>query len=85
MSLSPREAERRRIQRPLTLEQHSLEDDRVLSFLEWCKLNDIGERTGRRLIRSGNGPVITQLSARRIGITIGNNRRWQAARARQGG
>ena len=80
MSLSPREAERRRIQRQL-----SLDDDRVLTFNEWCALNGIGQRTGRRIIRSGNGPVVTQLSERRIGITVGNNRRWQTARARQGG
>jgi len=62
--------------------QHSLDDDKVLTFAEWCALNGIGKRTGRRIIRSGNGPVVTQLSERRIGITVGNNRRWQEARAR---
>ena len=62
--------------------QHSLDEDKVLTFAEWCELNRIGKRTGRRIIRSGNGPVVTQLSARRIGITVGNNRRWQEARAR---
>jgi len=75
--LSPPEAERRRIQR-----QHSLDDDRVLTFNEWCALNGIGKRTGRRILTSGSGPVVTQLSERRIGITVGNNRRWQEARAR---
>jgi len=65
--------------------QHSLDDDKVLTFAEWCALNNIGQRSGRRIIGSGNGPVVTQLSERRIGITVGNNRRWQAARARQGG
>jgi hypothetical protein len=84
MSLSPREAERRRIQRQQSL-QHSLDDDKVLTFAEWCKLNRIGQRTGRRIIKSPGGPVVTQLSERRIGITVGNNRRWQAARARKGG
>ena len=82
MSLSPREAERRRIQRQQSL-QHSLDDDKVLTFAEWCKLNRIGQRTGRRIIKSPGGPVVTQLSERRIGITVGNNRRWQAARARK--
>ena len=77
MSLSPREAEQRRIQRQL-----SLDDDRVLTFNEWCALNGIGKRTGRRILTSGGGPVVTQLSERRIGITVGNNRRWQAARTR---
>ena len=82
MSLSPREAERRRIQRQHSL-QHSLDDDKVLTFAEWCKLNRIGQRTGRRIINAPGGPVVTQLSERRIGITVGNNRRWQAARARK--
>jgi len=81
MSLSE-SGRRRSTQRPHVLEQHSLEGDRVLTFAEWCELNRIGKRTGRRIIRSGNGPVMTQLSERRIGITVGNNRRWQEARAR---
>ena len=74
---SEREAEQRRIQRQL-----SPEDDRVLTFNEWCALNGIGKRTGRRILTSGGGPVVTQLSERRIGITVGNNRRWQESRAR---
>ena len=49
--------------------QHSLDDDKVLTFAEWCALNNIGQRSGRRIIGSGNGPVVTQLSERRIGIT----------------
>jgi len=73
---------RRSAQRPHALEQHSIEGDRVLTFAEWCALNKIGQRTGRRIIRSGTGPVVTQLSERRIGITVGNNRRWQESRAR---
>jgi hypothetical protein len=77
-----REAERRRTQRQHAFEQHSLEDDRVLTFAEWCSLNKIGQRTGRRIIKSGKGPRVLQLSERRIGIRIGDNRRWQASRAR---
>jgi hypothetical protein len=76
------EAERRRIQRQLLL-QHCLDDDRVLTFNEWCEVNSIGKRTGRRILASGKGPVVTQLTARRIGITVGNNRCWQQARARR--
>jgi hypothetical protein len=59
-----------------------LHDDQVLTFDEWCRLNRISERTGHRIIDSGQGPVITDLSTRRIGITVANNRRWQASRAR---
>jgi hypothetical protein len=57
-------------------------DHRVLSFRQWCELNGFSEATGRRLVAGGAGPIITQLSARRIGITIANNRVWQASRAR---
>ena len=57
-------------------------DHQVLTFREWCRLNRISERTGRRILASGDGPVVTQLSARRVGVTVGNNRAWQASRAR---
>jgi hypothetical protein len=57
-------------------------DDRCLTFNEWCSLNGIGQRTGRRILKSGNGPAVVQLSERRIGITVRANREWQAARAR---
>ena len=58
------------------------DDDAVLTFAEWCALNGFSLRTGRRILASGNGPIITQLSAKRIGVTRGNNRAWQASRAR---
>jgi hypothetical protein len=57
-------------------------DSRVLTFAEWCELNSIGLRTGRRILRSGNGPVVTQLSSQRIGITIANDRKWKLTRER---
>jgi hypothetical protein len=57
-------------------------DAQVLTFREWCRLNRISERTGRRILASGDGPIVTMLSARRVGITVGNNRRWQESRAR---
>jgi hypothetical protein len=56
--------------------------DQVLTFFEWCRINRISERTGRRILASGDGPTVTDLSAKRIGITIGDNRRWQASRKR---
>jgi hypothetical protein len=58
------------------------DDDEVLTFKEWCALNKISIRNGRRVISLPGGPVVTQLSERRIGITRGNNRRWQQAHAR---
>jgi hypothetical protein len=57
-------------------------DSQVLTFGEWCRLNRFSKRTGRRILNSGNGPIVTQLSARRIGVTIGNDRIWKASRER---
>ena len=61
---------------------HQIGEHAVLTFLEWCALNGFSPGTGRRIINAGTGPVVTQLSKRRIGITVGNNIRWQASRAR---
>jgi hypothetical protein len=58
------------------------DDHRVLSFRQWCELNGFSPATGRRLIAAGTGPIITQLSPRRIGITIANNARWQESHSR---
>jgi predicted DNA-binding transcriptional regulator AlpA len=51
--------------------------DRVLSFCQWCELNGISERTGHRILDSGSGPKVLQLSDRRIGIRESDNARWQ--------
>jgi hypothetical protein len=59
------------------------QDAQVLTFSEWCELNHISERTGRRILARPDGPVVTELSPRRLGITIANNRAWQASRARK--
>jgi hypothetical protein len=56
--------------------------DQILTFLEWCQLNRISERTGRRILAGDDGPVVTQLANWRVGITVGNNLHWQRSRAR---
>jgi hypothetical protein len=66
----------------MPIQGSTVEDNRVLTFAQWCEVNAFSEATGRRLISSGDGPVVTQLSVRRIGVTIGNNRKWQESRAR---
>jgi hypothetical protein len=68
--------------RPFSLAGFENDDNRVLSFRQWCILNGISARAGRRILASGNGPTVTQLSDRRIGITIRANREWQEARER---
>ena len=57
-----------------------MDDDRVMSFDDWCKLNGFSRSTGQRLIASGKGPRFIQLSEKRKGVTVGENRRWQASR-----
>jgi hypothetical protein len=56
--------------------------NQILTFHEWCQLNRISVRTGRRIIQRGEGPIVTQLSPQRIGVSVGNNALWQASRAR---
>jgi len=58
-------------------------DTQVLTFRQWIALNNISARTGHRILRAPGGPAITQLSERRIGITVSANRLWQASRERR--
>jgi hypothetical protein len=56
--------------------------DQILLFPAWCALNGFSDRTGRRIISSGKGPVVTRVSPKIIGITVANNARWQKSRER---
>jgi hypothetical protein len=53
-----------------------------MTFHDWCALNNFSVSTGRRILAGADGPAVTQLSPRRIGITIGANRAWQQSRVR---
>jgi hypothetical protein len=59
-----------------------LSDNAVMTFPEWCAVNSISPRTGRRLIAAGDGPPVVRLSPRRIGVTIASDRSWKASRER---
>lgn len=52
------------------------DDDSVLSFHEWCAKANVSESTGRRMVACGEGPVLTQISRRRFGITKRHHREW---------
>jgi len=84
--MTVREFERRAAQRlqsdPARDREIGLDQFRILSFSQWCALNGISPATGRRLIKSGRGPTVVQLSDRRFGITIAANAEWQSARRR---
>jgi hypothetical protein len=43
---------------PLDTPLMAVLEDRVMTFAEWCQLNGIGIRTGRRILRSGTGPAV---------------------------
>ena len=60
--------------------ERALDDDWIMPFPLWCRVNGFSELTGRRLRRSGRGPVFTQISDRRIGVTVQNNRIWRESR-----
>jgi hypothetical protein len=56
-------------------------DDQVRSFLDWCRACNFSPATGRRVIKSGKGPLITHLSDRRIGVRGRHHRLWLDERA----
>jgi predicted DNA-binding transcriptional regulator AlpA len=62
--------------------QQARADDAVLTFREWCVLNSFSRATGQRIKKSDDSPKFIQLSQRRIGITLRENREWQARRAK---
>ena len=77
MTLRELEQQRLRSER-----DRALDDQRVMSIPQWCEVCNFSVWSGKRLIKAGKGPVITQISDRRIGITVANNRVWQRSRER---
>jgi hypothetical protein len=51
-------------------------DDVVKSFRTWCQVSGLSVATGKRLIKSGQGPIITRLSKGRVGIRGRHHRLW---------
>jgi hypothetical protein len=83
LSLDSRKPRKRGADRPSfarRYETESADDCRVMSFPAWCDLNGFSPATGRRILESGDGPPVVQLSDRRVGIRHGDNRRWQESR-----
>lgn len=77
----PKKKSKRALQFHVPLSQ--TDDDQVLTFEEWCRLNQFSEHTGRRIIHSPGGPEYVNLTARRYGVTRGANRKFQARRTRR--
>ncbi|GEM_PF-4891287 len=65
----------------MSISPHKFPDDElILTFKSWCSINGFSLRTGKRIIASGEGPQFIKISAGRIGVTRGENRRWRQAR-----
>jgi hypothetical protein len=58
-------------------------DDQVLTFDQWCRLNNFSTTTGKRVLGSGACRYV-KLSAKRKGITIRDNREYQQSRSHGG-
>jgi hypothetical protein len=54
--------------------------DRVLPLSEWFRRVGLPSRSGRRLIASGEGPVVTELTERRRGVRERDHLAWLEAR-----
>jgi hypothetical protein len=72
--------------RPLTqapdwMSSAGIDDMRVMTIAQWCAVNQISKSTGDRILKSGKGPKVVQLSTRRRGIRVIDNRKWQEANA----
>jgi predicted DNA-binding transcriptional regulator AlpA len=70
-------------QRRIAVAEHlTTEDLRVLSVPQWAALIGVSLPTAKRLLKSGDGPKVIQLSERRIGIRMIDHHRWTEARMR---
>jgi hypothetical protein len=54
--------------------------DRVTPLTDWFRRIGLPTRSGRRLIASGEGPVITELTERRRGVRERDHIAWLEAR-----
>jgi hypothetical protein len=60
----------------------AVDELRVLTKAQAAKICGISIWTLKRLIDAGKGPKLTQISDRRVGIRVGDLRRWQESRER---
>ncbi len=54
----------------------ALNEDRVLMLSEFAIMAGISLVTLRRLIARGEGPAVTKLSTRRLGVRLSHARAW---------
>jgi predicted DNA-binding transcriptional regulator AlpA len=56
--------------------------NRILTLKQWAESKSLSYSTAKRFLREGNGPRITQLGVRRIGVSEADDAAWCAARLR---
>jgi hypothetical protein len=61
-------------------EEHTKDLDQVTPLADWFRRVGLPSRSGRRLIASGEGPVITELTERRRGVRERDHIAWLEAR-----
>ena len=59
-------------------------EDRVLMLSEFAIMAGISLVTLRRLIARGEGPAVTKLSTRRLGVRVSHARAWLDSRTSSG-
>lgn len=62
--------------------QLSLDAQKVMNVRQWAELNGVSIATAKRILASGTGPKVVQLSSKRIGIRVIDNALWQERNAR---
>jgi predicted DNA-binding transcriptional regulator AlpA len=65
---------------PSTSDELPLVVDRVLSLRQVAEAIGLGQSTLERMIAAGDGPVITRISPRRLGVRASHLRAWLDAR-----
>jgi hypothetical protein len=61
----------------------TIDDQKILTLKQWAALNTLSWQTAKRLLADGLGPRTVQLSARRRGVRVIDNKLWQESRLRE--
>jgi hypothetical protein len=57
--------------------------DHIHRWSDWCSMVGVSTTTGWRLVKSGKGPIVTQLSTKLKGVRHRHHLQWLAAREQQ--
>jgi hypothetical protein len=78
------ERERRRERNVLAQAERdkAVDELRCITIRKWAEVCGFSIWTAKRLLDAGKGPKITQISDRRVGITVAHHREWLASRVR---